>query len=94
MTETPTPPPPTGIFVSSLVHGYVLPPHEQQRLLMKKLLHTGDAIPVQMLRHLLTIKLLAPEESRELRIYPYPEIQQFLTTAATALVLRYRGDPT
>lgn len=94
---TPTPeaaPTETGTFISNLVYGYTLPSEQEIRAItsaVRRLSQQTTTLHPVILRHLLTIKLLAPEESRDLRIYHLAEVEQFLKRLASQLVQRYQG---
>ncbi len=96
-TQAAAPPPtapgpeePTGIFISDTIYGYMEPPAQQVMELERALRgQMGGDLPRQMVKDLLTIKMLAPEDSRELRIYNIPEAITLIGQVAQALVMRY-----
>lgn len=90
----PTPTPSTPTFVSTTVYGYVLPTPAQMRMIERKIRKMGEASGLSqvLVRQLLTIKLLAPDASRDMQIYQLPEVSTFLASLSSALVQRYQGE--
>ena len=92
--RTATPPTPAtdannpGIFISTTALGYVQAPAGVIAQINASL-RALPAIPRQVLEQLLTIKLLAPQESRELVIYNVPEAVKMINEVRAALSRRY-----
>lgn len=93
-TRTPAAAPETvvdpGTFISTVPVGFVAPsPTDIARIdrLMRDLPQTGG--DRQFFANLLTIKMLAPEESRDLFIYPSPMVIDFVGKLKTVLTMRY-----
>ena len=81
-----------GTFISPIVIGYSEPD-------MATIVHIQAAIQDlykapsrQLLQELITIKLLAPSESRRLRICAIPEAIEIITQLKQSLVRRYREE--
>ena len=78
-TTTPEEPQPApdlnnvGIFVTSLPFGYVEPSAAVLAQIQTRLLGRATPPTREFLQDLLTLKVLMPQESRELRIYTLPE---------------------
>ena len=78
-----------GTFVTCQPVGYLEPPADVVKKVHAHLKTLTDAIPAQMLRDLLVLKLLVPEESRDLVIYNLPMAAEFLGRLRHQLVLKY-----
>ena len=81
-----------GTFVSDVPIGYVEPSREVVAG-MRSVIHqvTFHTVPRQLLKDLLTIKLLAPEESKELIVYNIPQAIGFISEISELLVRRYHS---
>jgi len=80
-----------GTFVSEIAIGYVAPTPAEIRQIDAALRAQPTSV-VQtdaFLRNLLVIKLLAPEASRELLIYPAPMVLQFVDDLRRQLQQQY-----
>ena len=92
-TTTSTTPPtprtnePAGTFISQTILGYVEPSEE----VIKQIEGTIVMTPLsqEMLRAMLTIKLLAPFESRMLRVFTIPQAEAFILSLKSQLVGEY-----
>ena len=86
-TAQPTDP---GVFVSNIPVGFVAPsPEDIARIdrLMRSL--PTSATDARFFNNLLTIKMLAPEESRELLIYPSAMVVDFVNRLRQTLTMTY-----
>jgi len=78
---------PPGPFISQAILGYVEPPDEVIRQIEGTILLTQPS--QEVLRALLTIKLLAPVESRMLRVFTIPQAEGFILSLKAQLVGEY-----
>ena len=99
MATTPTPTPPeapqpanvndVGVFVSLIPVGYREPAHDEVRRIQDYARQLTQGTDVSLLRNLLMIKLLAPQESADLIIYSVPMAAEFIGRLRTTLAMRY-----
>lgn len=93
--ETPTPAPTpdifNGLFIDSKIRGFV-EPSEAEATLIRRLMRDDTRVAQLNSRFwadLHVIKLLAPEQSRELVIYGHDTAQNSIHRIAQQLMLRY-----
>lgn len=94
MATAPTPAPKrdfndVGTFVSSVAVGFVLATERDMVQINQALRANGSKLTKTFLDNLLTIKLLAPDESRDLMIQPTSQIQSFVSSLRQGLLLKY-----
>lgn len=79
-----------GVFIDNKPYGYV---SASPATIKRVLSHFKDAMRVapnkQTLQDLLTIKMLAPEESKELKIYNISQAIAYISDIREALVTNY-----
>lgn len=78
-----------GTFVTSAAIGFVQANPADMVALNAALKANGSKLTKRFLDNLLTIKLLAPTESQDLMIQPTPQIEQFVASLRSNLVLKY-----
>ena len=80
-----------GTFVNNIAIGYAEPDDNTIMVIQAAVqrFHVNYPIEQNLLRQLLTIKLLAPHESKGLRIYNAPEAAALIEKLSTTLVLKY-----
>src|SRR3990167_2900382 len=93
-TSVPTPAPPpespvVGTFVSCASAGYLEPAEDVVRRLNDYLKTLSKGTSPTFLKALLTIKLLAPEESEDLVICNVPMAVDFISMLRDKLVMHY-----
>ena len=79
-----------GLFISTVATGYVEPAIDKVRAI-ETAIHSLilPNVSRQILKDLMTIKLLAPEESKDLVICNIPQVAAFIHQIRTVLVRRY-----
>jgi hypothetical protein len=83
-TETPI-----GTFVNSACVGYVEPPADVVEQIRARVSALSTSLPRPFLTSLVTLKILAPEESALLMIYAGPEAVKAVNRVAKRLAQRY-----
>lgn len=78
-----------GIFITTTPIAYLEPPAATIQAIQAQLKSLTVVIPQSLLRDLLTIKLLAPEESKDLVVYNIPMAAEFITKLKNDLVMKY-----
>ena len=78
-----------GLFVTTSLIGYVEHSHDVAQRIREALSISQTSIPPQLLHDLITIKLLAPGVSKDIRICMIPEAMAIIATLKDVLVRRY-----
>ena len=82
-----------GLFVTTSLIGYVEPSIAVVKRIHDKLRASQATVPHQLLKDLITIKLLAPTASNDIIICTIPDAVAMIAALNDALVRRYCNDP-
>ena len=81
-----------GLFVTTSLIGYKEPSRAIVERIHEALRVTQTAIPPQLLKDLIIIKLLAPAASKDVMIYTIPDAVAMIAQLNDTLVRRYCND--